>query len=139
MREVKFRAWDEEYEMMLNMSSDGFWGIEKFFGALNDRCILMQYTGLRDKNGIEIYEGDIVKFVTKGGYSVRGVTDIKYYDEPYCFLSLSGGSERYRSHKERPLGSSGSSTPYKPYTWNSYKILEVVGNIHENLELLEKK
>ena len=64
MREIKFRAWDRVLKRML---------IPKFIGNGNNFCSddlmavtgvidLMQYTGLKDKNGVEIYEGDIIGF-----------------------------------------------------------------------------
>ena len=53
MREIKFRAWDKD---LLKMYSK--WTVIPD----DDRShILMQYTGLKDKNGVEIYEGDILK------------------------------------------------------------------------------
>jgi uncharacterized phage protein (TIGR01671 family) len=65
-REIKFRAWDGKG--MLGMPLDGMYGLERFFGFLSANMErgnvhsykLMQYTGLKDKNGLEIYEGDIV-------------------------------------------------------------------------------
>ena len=52
MREIKFRAWDKLTQRM----------IYRVFNTRNDEdYILMQYTGLKDKNGKEIYEGDIIK------------------------------------------------------------------------------
>ncbi|KKK95359.1 hypothetical protein LCGC14_2673630, partial [marine sediment metagenome] len=65
MREIKFRAWDGFYRRMVLVDelhiktneirySQGFNTLNKF--------VLMQYTGLKDKNGVGVYEGDIIAF-----------------------------------------------------------------------------
>lgn len=124
----KFRAWlKEEYRMTdvreitfidgeVYLISDvtDFYAYEEFK--------LMQSTGLRDKNGMEIYEGDIVKFsdCDDDVYITPVVWDKNYA----CFgVSFSGGY---------PI-----SFDYLEEFYTELKDIEVVGDIYENPELLE--
>ncbi|HEX4218082.1 MAG TPA: YopX family protein, partial [Acidimicrobiales bacterium] len=63
MREIKFRAWDSEHKRMVMFElgdlDEGLY-IDGAKIILIDGRPVMQYTGLKDKNGVEIYEGDII-------------------------------------------------------------------------------
>ena len=127
MREIKFRAWLKEDKKMVNVETMDFTDksmqyLEKneIFGAyLLRRMIfkdieLMQYTGIKDKNGVEIYEGDII--ICKYGPEI--MMEVKWVDEGFRTLGKYNGDN------------------YVGYVKNS---AEVIGNIYENEELLKSE
>lgn len=130
MREIKFRAWDEKRKHYLGnweyvIDSDGR-GVLEQVGCdpeyekfrLNHEATLEQYTGLHDKNSREIYEGDVVQF--KHSPYQRGVVIFEGF-----FFNIEGFWD--------------SSYDYPSYAFSEGNNYEVIGNIHENKELLEKK
>lgn len=130
MREIKFRAWDKEFAEMNRVTSinfidefnknKGYEGVVYLEGYIDaiplSEIELMQYTGLKDKNGKEIFEGDILLYLRKSKriVSYKNGAFIRYYENYNEYLL-------YDSFIE-----DGYLTDY-----------EVIGNIYENPELLE--
>lgn len=121
-RVIKFRAYREwatgKGKMEYMPNSRLFQGLES--GLLADNYTLMQYTGLRDKNGKEIYEGDILKW--NDNY-----LEVKWGSVGWVLFS------KLFSRFGFPDGKDCDETNTKGYTLNS----EVIGNIYENKNLLE--
>ncbi|QSF42682.1 YopX family protein [Paenibacillus tianjinensis] len=124
-REIKFRAWLKNEKRMLDkvaltwpgseMIIQWYDSLEDYYaGALSDcserDAEVMQYTGLNDRNGQEIYEGDIVK------HAVGWFGKVQYFE---------GTFEIEARHQSWPINCTRSGK------------IEVVGNICDNPELLE--
>ena len=140
MREIKFRSWDKLAKKMSNsynlqrqptfnsehngkfcistISPSGWLGFDGF--SENERQIAMQYTGLKDKNEVEIYEGDICR--CWGGSEFNGYYE---YNKIYEVKWQGSGFEMM-------IDDCG-------YGWNyssGFEYIEIIGNIYENKELL---
>jgi uncharacterized phage protein (TIGR01671 family) len=118
MREIKFRAFNDG--KMLTMPLDTNFGISRFFGILRDDAIVMQYTGLKDKEGREIYEGDILEHLTDENVTRKKVV----YDAQHGAFIMK--CEKYFSELTATYGD------VDMYADNYF----IIGNIYENPELL---
>jgi uncharacterized phage protein (TIGR01671 family) len=126
MREIKFRAWDGR--AMFNIDVLGIssctwdcpdYGKRGVSLAYQPHIEVMQYAGLKDKSGKEIYEGDIVRRTCDlVGAEHDGFTGIVKY------LCASFVLESFDGYDGRQL-------------WDDVQELEVIGNIYENHELLK--
>jgi uncharacterized phage protein (TIGR01671 family) len=124
MREIKFRAWEKNLKEIIPVHSIDF--DNKIINSLSawrffHEIELMQYTGLKDRNGKEIYEGDILECHHKTKGNVFFHDDSFRLSSDQCELNL----EDIHSYDDL----------------NQYLIedndLVVIGNIYENPELLE--
>lgn len=131
MKEIKFRSYNIPRDYMSYQDEKG-WLDHSFLGDNNahqattniymlnnnDSCALMQYTGLKDKSGKEIYEGDIC--TDHNQYNPQDLIIIEW--------RKAGFTGRYHNNN--------SYVSYIP-DLACKKYLEVIGNIHENPELLK--
>lgn len=124
-REIKFRCWDKEVGSMKTSSK---WGVHFDGGIIpfgkdhyyKDNYVVMQYTGLKDKNGKEVFEGDIVK-------CQQGCSHEVVWDETIGG-TVGGGMPGWYLKGLIKNGGMG-------YAWTREE--EVIGNIHQNPELLK--
>lgn len=150
MREIKFRAWDSCTKTMLSsefsewddffinpdgvilrMVESGVWETYRDTRDVSDELIVMQYTGLKDKNGKEVYEGDIIiHCVEYGQNQFRDEIKGDVYFKDGCYYVNSNVSDR-DGYFHKKISEVVSDFMPKKYS------CEIIGNIYENPELLK--
>jgi uncharacterized phage protein (TIGR01671 family) len=147
MRDIKYRVWDvvnKEYsypgskEFLLSMSGYLYDGLGCIY---DEEHIVQQYTGLKDKNGIEIYEGDIVSY----GCDTQYYESVVAYKAP-TFIGKNFFYKQNHSWKRDAVwdvvwkkhGLDALNENYYRCDMSivGHNFIEVIGNIYENPELL---
>ncbi|MEK3867661.1 YopX family protein [Paenibacillus sp. FSL H7-0716] len=132
-REIKFQVWDNENKCFFKDTNLAYNGVieqllispagdinfRKMDGMYHEsmfpgRFVLRQYTGLKDKNGREIYEGDFIQ-------NENTIGEIEWVQEHCAFMAFTRNPSFYRY-----LESDGQ-----------LNLTEIIGNIYENPELIE--
>jgi uncharacterized phage protein (TIGR01671 family) len=136
MREIKFRAWVKDDNKMIHSppvdTNDlaskemvSFWSFCEDYTTYKDDVILMQFTGLLDKNGKGIYEGDIVMHPVLGFDKVQP-GEVRYIQAAFVIAGADYTATGVTGFQQRNLYEMSQGLSY-----------EVIGNIYENPELLK--
>ncbi|MGT9528252.1 YopX family protein [Enterococcus faecalis] len=131
----KFRAWDKNtedvvYVKTIDLEKDGSIGCIVDYNGINldmTECVIMQSTGLKDKNGVEIFESDLVKVIDGESEEDSYISVVKNYsNEGYPAFDI-----------EYPPNYHYDRNVLSAIMCNGFETIEVTGNVYDNPELLE--
>ncbi len=130
MREIRFRAWDKKHKEMINdiwIAPHYNWGVYSDNDCMGqrevverDQVVLMQYTGLKDSKGVDIYEGDIIR---SGPFTWHSSAPVVWFGHEARF-----GIEADEDEDPVLLNAYHASNNY-----------EFLGNIYDHPDLLQDK
>ena len=137
-RKIKFKCYNPITKKIYDVNYINFWDNSLSYIDENNKTIiefienisLINFTNLKDINGTEIYEGDIVKF------------EDCYFDQKDNFYNI-GVVQRERNTNELAIGQllyqkTDFDENYIDYIEQNFEVCEVIGNIYQNPELLKK-
>ena len=121
MRKIKFRGFDES-------DGSGMYNNIPAEEMIKGGITVMQFTGIYDFLGVEIYEGDIVKYTNEETEQVF-IDTVEYNADMTCFILSKQDMDHFLTNLEsRTLG----------YIYDRSSSFEVIGNIYQNPKLLNK-
>ena len=128
----KFRAWDKSHKRIIDVSSINFRDgtiQEETRYAVNrkvylDDVVLMQYTGVKDKDGVEIYEGDILEVEKNEDGTYKGTINGNVF------------FDRFQGYSSK-IKVAGMHDVNTIRYWNNH--IRIIGNVYENPELEEHR
>ena len=126
MREIKFRAWDKKYKLWYKASlkPDGWTTHDTAISQTDGEAQeWQQFTGLKDDKGIDIYEGDLLKWNDDPGVFFE-----VFFDDGFNDVGFLCSRTHYQGSR------CGGYIP----TFKTGQMLEVIGNIYENPELIRR-
>lgn len=137
MREIKFRAWDAYNKEMINnyceLIENRFNGEDLTNTHYQTPIAVMQYTGFKDSNAKQIYEGDIIEYVSikRDEHRVRAVVEFDQECGGWYVGAKMLSDIIHEQHNKEWQKTQG-------YTQNEKHIIKIIGNIYENPKLLNK-
>lgn len=145
MHEIKFRAWNKQNNCWADLNELSDWGTATFTAVIgmgneqypyrtfsiesDSRYEIQQFSGLKDKNGKEIYEGDIVRSLTGFEEGKVGKVGFGEYVQPF-------GSDNFTAHIGFYVDWNNDVTRRDLGYWTKNDFCEVIGNIYENPDLV---